>query len=371
MKFKKLKAMKTEKKLFKITTLLSLLFVLSIGQAQDGENLITKSKVIKKVFDKENITGLFVTNITGDINVSKGSSKQLEMIISVKVTGWEEEDVELFLEKLIPEVRLDGNEEYGFQLMSLFNFKMNKNCGCPEEKKVYRRWFGKNAEAKSYRVDYEIKIPETIDYVQLHNAYGNISLPSYSGKLYINLRNGNLKTGNLDLVSCECPGINVRYGNANLGKVRNGILNFNSSDHVKILAVQNSILNSSFSNIRLGLASGLNLQSKSDDIVIQHIDSLFGQGQFTTLTIEELVSYLKFDNQSGEINVKTIKPDFAEIILNGTYNNYNLNVSELSFVLSAKLESTELRCSENICSKSFQSEAMSSGVTFNKKIFCF
>jgi hypothetical protein len=360
--------MKTEKSMGKFMVLLSLLFVFSMSPAQDGENLITKSKTITKVFDKESVRDLFVTNSTGDINISRGLSKQLEIVIKIEVTGWQDEDVEIFLEKLVPDISLEGNEEQGFQVLSLFNFKMNKKCACPGEKKVYNPWFGKKAEVKSYRVDYEIKIPETLNSIQLLNAYGNISLPSYTGKLIINLRNGNLKTGNLDLASCECPGITVRYGKVNMGKVNNGILKFNSCEHVKIEALQNSELNSSFSNVRLGYASGVDLQSKSDDVVIQRIDSLFGRGQFTTLSVEELGSYLKFDNRSGEISVKKIESDFSSIVLNGTFNNYHLNVSELSYLFSASLASTELSCPEAVCSKSFREKARNSSITFNKKV---
>jgi hypothetical protein len=77
---------------------------------------------------------------------------------------------------------------------------------------------------------------------------------------------------------------------------------------------------------------------------------------------------LKFDNRSGEICSKKIEPDFSGIVLNGTFNNYNLNVSELSYLFSASLASTELSCPEAVCSKSFQEKALNSSITFNKKV---
>jgi hypothetical protein len=359
--------MKKEESLCKYFMIVFVLFLFSPAYAQEQENLITKTKTIEKVFDNSNISGLFVINSFGNINISTWKSNRLEMTIEVEVSGWEEEDVDLFLEKLLPEPYSSGDVE-GVTVMSVYNFKLNKNCYCPDEKKVYRPWFGKKAEVKSYRINYDIKIPETVDFVNLGNTYGNVSIPSFKGKLIVDVRNGDLKTGNLDLVSCECPGIKVRYGRVNLGEVNNGILNFYSCELVKISALNDSKLTSSFSNVQLGRASGVSLQSKSDDYLIDHLDSLSGKGQFTTLSIEKLGQYLNFNNRSGEIIVSKINPDFKSIVLDGQYNHYSLDLSGLEYLFSAKLESTELNCTESICSKSFKNEAMSSSITFNKKI---
>ena len=359
--------MKKEKSLCKYFMIAFALFLFSPAYAQEQENLITKTKTIEKVFNDSNISALFVINSFGDINISTWKSNRLEMTIEVEVSGWEEEDVDLFLEKLLPEPYSSGDVE-GVTVISVYNFKLNKNCCCPDEKKVYRPLFGKKAEVKSYRINYDIKIPETVDFVNLGNTYGNISIPSFKGKLIVNVRNGDLKTGNLDLVSCECPGIKVRYGRVNLGEVNNGILNFYSCELVKIAALNDSKLTSSFSNVQLGRASGVSLQSKSDDYLIDNLDSLSGKGQFTTLSIEKLGQYLNFNNRSGEIIVNKINPDFKSIVLDGQYNHYSLDLSGLEYLFSAKLESTELNCIESICSKSFQNEAMSSSITFNKKI---
>jgi len=367
MKFKKYRPMKTEKSLCRIITLAFVLLLSYTAVAQEQENLITKTKSIVKVFNESNISALFVINSFGDINVSTWKSNQLKMTISIEVSGWETEDVDLFLEKLLPEPYSSADVE-GVTVMSVYNFKLNKNCCCPDEKKVYRPWFGKKAEVKSYRINYDIKIPETVDFVNLGNTYGNISLPSFKGKLIVDLRNGDLKTGNLDLVSCECPGIKVRYGRVNLGEVNNGILNFYSCELVKIAALNDSKLTSSFSNVQLDWASGIKLQSKSDDYLIDNLDSLSGSGQFTTLTINKLGHFLQFNNRSGEILINSIDQGFKSIELDGQYNHYSLELSGLEYLFSAKLESTELKCSESICSKSFQNEAMSSSIIFNKKI---
>ena len=355
--------MKTEISIFRNLCLIALAIVFTAGMAQEQESLITKRKSLITDFDKMSITELFVVNNFGNINISSWKENYIEMKIMVEVTGWEEEEVGIFIEQVFPNPYYKNNF-----VISSYNSKHIKNSCCPDVKKVYRPWFGKNAEVKQFRIDYEIKIPKSLEYLQLLNAYGNISLPSYAGKLIINLRNGNLKTGNLDIESCEYPGIKVRYGKVNLGKVNNGTLNLYSCDLVKIASLHNSDLSTSFSNVDIGYVSDVNLQSKSDAYVIKQLDSLNGNGQFTTLSIANLGSYLKFNNRSGEINIDKISPSFKNIFLGGQFNHYTMQVAGLNYLFSAKLESTELVCPESICSKSFKNEALNSSITFNKKI---
>ena len=367
MKSKKLEVMKIGITIFKFALLFALLFTPVISFSQEGEKLITKKKIIKKTYDTGKVKSLRIDNRFGDINISKWKSNTVEMFITIEVTGWEEDEVAIFLEKLIPEPETSEGKE-GIIAVSSYNSKYIRDCGCLNEKQVYRRWFEKNITVKNYRINYEVKIPENLSMIVLINSYGNISLPSFSGQLKINLKNGNLKTGNLDLSRLNYYDISVFYGKVNLGEVTNGSLKFYSCDLVKIGALCNSKVNSSFSNFRLGYVSGIRLTSKSDDYIIESVDSLSGTGQFTTMSINNFGSYLKFNNRSGEISIKNIKPNFNSILLEGYYNHYALPVAELNYLLSAELESTELNCPESIISKSFQDKAMNGSITFNKKI---
>jgi hypothetical protein len=359
--------MKTRITIFKFALLFALLFTSVISISQEGVKLITKKKTIVKTFDTGEVKSLMIDNRFGDINISKWKSNAIELQITIEVIGWEEDDVILFLEKIIPLPEATEGEE-GSTIVSTYNSKFIRGCGCLSEKQVYRRWFEKNITVKNYRIDYEIKIPENMSSIVLINSYGNISIPSFSGHLKINLRNGNLRTGNLDLTRLNYYDISVYYGKVNLGEVTNGSLMFYSCDLVKIGALCNSKINSSFSNFRLGYTSGVGLKSKSDDYLIESVDSLGGTGQFTTISINNFGSYLKFNNRSGEITIKKIKPNFNSILLEGYYNHYALPVAELNYLLSAEFESTELNCPENIISRSFQDKAMNSRITFNKKI---
>jgi len=247
--------MRTINSVFKCVLFIGSVFLFINAFAQQGEeNIITKTKTIEKVFDKGTINDLYILNSLGDINISKWKEDYLKMIITVEVIGWEKEDVDIFMENLLPAPEYTGSEEEGFGVMSVYDFKHIKNYCCPNEKKIYRRWFEKNASVKQFHIDYEIKIPETLDFINLKNAYGNISLPSFSGQLSINLRNGNLKAGDLDIAvsDCQCPNITVRFGKANLGDVKNGSLNFYMCEGVKISSIKNSHLSSSFSNVKIG-----------------------------------------------------------------------------------------------------------------------
>lgn len=355
--------MKTGKSVFNSILVFSFLFLSFQSIGQENEELITKSRTLEKEFKNSNIPGLYIINRFGDINIGIWQENYIEMKITVEVTGWDEEEVEIFLEQLFPELTIQET-----QLSSIINSKHIKDICCPDSKKVYRPFFGKKASVKQFSINYDIRIPETITFIQLNNAYGNISLPSYTGKLIVQLRNGDLKAGNLNLESCNCPGFSIRYGKVNLGDVSNATFNLYSCDFVKISSLTNSTLNTSFSNIKLGSAQGLKLQTKSDAYTIKRVESLEARGQFTTFSIDYLDADLKINNRSGEIEIKEINPDFSSITLDGQFNHYALQVADLNYLFSAKLESTQLECSDKICSEVFKNQAMNGNITINSSV---
>ncbi len=339
--------MKTEKKNITFNLLLIFCLITFSGFAQD--DLISKVKTIVKTFDQPNIEYFGVTNIFGNVDISYWDQKKMKITVTIKVIAWEEDDAERFIEKLTPEIKVSEGKDGKVSIYSAIDISHIKNlCGCGNnDRKVYAPWFKKNAEVKQFNVSYDVKIPASVNKMDLYNRYGNMSIPDFEGNMSIQLTNGNLKTGNLKLSDNDI-GIRVRYGKVNLESVENSKLNLYSCNDVSIGNIGNVNLTSKFSDINITSCSGLVLNSESDNITIGNLTSLKGSGNFTSLKIGNLVSSIDFDNKSGEIEIVKINPGFKNISLAGQFNDYILNLNNLNYSIFAELEFTDLKSDKTI-----------------------
>jgi len=359
--------MKTEKRNISFSLLCIFCLLTLSGFAQD--DLISKVKIIEKIFDQPNIEYFGVTNMFGNIDVSYWDQKEVKMTITIKVIAWEEEDADRFIEKVIPEISTIQDKKGYFDIYSATDVSRIKNlCNCgDDEGKIYAPWFKKKARVKQYNVSYEVKLPATVNKIDFYNRYGDISIPDFEGNMSIQVTNGNLKTGKLKLENNEI-GIRVRYGKVHIESIEKSKLNLYSCNDVNIGNLRNVNLTSKFSRVQIASCSGLVINSKSDNLNIESLESLNGKGDFTSLTIGKLDGSIDLSSKSGEIKIGQINPSFKYISLSGQFNDYILNLDNLNYSLSAELEFTDLESSETIYSEQKRKELINSKASIKKQI---
>jgi len=360
--------MKTGKKSITFNIAIILYFLTLTGFSQD-EGLNSKVKTIEKIYSEPNIEYFGVTNSFGNIDISRWDENKVKVTVTLTVIAWEEDDADRFLEKLIPEMSISKNKKGNYDIYCATNVSNIKNlCKCDETgKKIYAPWFRKNAEVKQYKINYDVKIPETIKRLSLFNRYGNINIPDFKGKISINLSNGNLKTGDMKITG-ECPGIHVRYGKVHIEAIENSKANLYSCKDVQIGRLVKTNLTSKFSDIQISSCSGLTLNSRNDNFVIDNLESMIGTGNFTSLKIKNMESSIDFSNKSGEIEIGKINPDFKLISLNGQFNDYILNLDNLSYSLTADLEFTDLKSTNTIYPEQKRNELINGKALIERKI---
>lgn len=360
--------MKTGKKsiLFSIATILYLITLPGFSQ-DDG--LISKVKTIEKIYDEPDIEYFGVTNGFGNVDISRWDKNKVKITTTITVIAWEEDDADRFLEKLVPEMTLSQNKNGKYAIYWATNVSnINNLCRCDETgKKIYAPWFKKNAEVKQYKINYDVKIPTSIKRLSLFVRYGNINIPDFIGTISVNLSNGNLKTGDLDIRG-ECPGIRARYGKVHIEGIKNTKANLYSCKDVKIGKLDKTTLTSKFSDIQITSCSGLSLNSRNDNISIGSLESLEGSGNFTTLKIDNLESSIDFSNKSGEIEIGNIITGFDKIQLEGDFNDYILNLADLSYTFSGDFEFTDFKSDESICPGKKRIELISGKAKIEKKV---
>lgn len=359
--------MKTGKRNIASKLLIIFCLLLLSGSAQD--DLISKVKIIEKVFDQSNIEYFGVTNGFGNIDVSYWDQEEVKMTITIKVITWEEEDADRFIEKVIPEISTTQDKKGYFSIYSATDISRIKNlCNCgDDEGKIYAPWFKKKARVKQYNVSYKIKLPATVNNIDFYNLYGDISIPDFEGNMTIQVTNGNLKTGKLKLENNEI-GIRVRYGKVNIESVENSKLNLYSCNDVNIGNLRNVNLTSKFSDIQISSCSNLVINSKSDNINIESLESLNGKGNFTRVVIDRLTGSVDLSNKSGVIKIGQVDPGFKYISLSGQFNDFILYLDNLNYSLSALLEFTDLESSETIYSEQKRKELINGNANIEKQI---
>jgi hypothetical protein len=362
--------MKTEKRY--IASKLLIIFCLLTLSGYTQDDLISKVKTIEKIFDQPNIEYFGVTNLFGNIDISYWDKDEVKITITIKVIAWEEDDAQRFIDKIIPEISATQGKKGYFGIFLATDVSRIKNlCDCSNKEgkvgKVYAPWFKKKARVKQYNVSYQVKLPSTVNKMDFYNRYGDISIPDFVGNMSIQLTNGNLKTGKLKLENNDV-GIRVRYGKVNMEGVENSKLNLYSCNYVNIGNLRNVNLTSKFSGINVTSCSELALNSKSDNIIIENLESLRGTGDFTTLKIHKLDGTIDMQNKSGEIEIETVNPGFELISLSGQFNDYILNLDKLNYALAADLEFTDLTSSEDIITAMNRKNLRNGKATIEKQI---
>ncbi len=358
--------MKTEKRLIKFSLIAFCLLFTITGYSQ--EQLISKVKKIEKVYDEQNIKIVNIINAFGNINISHWNKNKLKVSVTIKVIAWENDDAERFIEKINPEMKVEKSKlgEYYFHSQTSFS-NIKNQCNCKDDKKVYAPWFKKNAEVKQYSISYEIKLPATINNLTIINSYGDVSISDFSGKMQLNLRNGNFRAGRLKLDK-STDLFHIRYGKANIEALENSKLFLYSCKDAKIGSIKNVYLSSQFSEIQINNCSALYIKSRSDNITIDNLESLEGTGNFTDISINNLDKSVKFNNKSGTIKIDNIDPGFESISLDGQFNDYILNLNELDYILNADLEFTDLESPDDIYPGQKREALINGQATFEKKI---
>lgn len=206
-----------------------------------------------------------------------------------------------------------------------------------------------------------------MSFLQINLAYGNASLGNFKGKVMIRVKNGDLKTGILDLETGWNP-ITVSYGKVNISEVNHADLKFYSCDEVNIGTLEKSKMNSNFSKLQINKLDDLSLQSKSDNYRIETLGSMTGKADFTTFKIQSMQKQISLESLSGSILIENIDPGFEKISLKGQFNDYEINLPKNNYTVNSDIEFTILDCPGFIYSSGNSNDESQSRIVFNKKV---
>lgn len=222
---------------------------------------------------------LVIDNLYGKISVNTWNKNEIKVDVQVKVAAKDDADAKQLLNK----VSINNNKtgpKVSFKTNiakdGVWNLLSGKN------KNIYRR----------IEINYNIYMP-TRNALDISNQWGIIELPDFEGKVVINCSYTNLiaqslsntaeihiNNGDAKIAKLQKSDLNISYGNLNLGSADrlNAVVNFSSAKIGKINTygvinmqygtglqiddldknIKNLSVNSSFSNVKLGLSDNKN-----------------------------------------------------------------------------------------------------------------
>lgn len=244
-----------------------------------GENNVELVKNYSKSYNVNAKDKLEIDNLYGKISVNTWTRNEIKVDVQVRVAAKDEADAK----KLLDKVSIN-NSKVGSKVSFKTNIAKDNVWALlsGSNKNIYRR----------IEINYNIFMP-TRNALDISNQWGIIELPDFEGKVVINCSYTNLiaqslsntaeihiNNGNAKIAKLKMSDLNISYGNLNLGSADNltAVVNFSSAKIGKINSsgvinmlygtglqiddldknMKNLSVNSSFSNVKLGLSDTKN-----------------------------------------------------------------------------------------------------------------
>lgn len=170
------------------------------------------------------------------------------------------------------------------------------------------------------QIDYAIYLPQYMN-IKLENKFGNIYSTDHTGKTSVILSNGDFKANNLK----GTADLNISFGNASINYIDSGKLNLNYSELELGSAVSLNVESKS-STLNISKIGTLDLNSRRDKYYIGDVTSIAGDASFSYLTFKNFMSDLNLKSDYGEIKLEAINPEFRLIEINSNYSDILLKL---------------------------------------------
>jgi hypothetical protein len=168
-------------------------------------------------------------------------------------------------------------------------------------------------------INYEISVPKSIT-ISLTNKFGDVFIAEREQKVDVRMSHGNLRTNDLNTKS----NISLSYGQAHIKHIKDGDFIFKASE-IDIKTIARADIQSSSSEISIGQADDLSLDSKNDKSVeITNVAKLNGKMTLSKLKVDDLTKNLNIDLKYSDIRVNHIPFNFSLIRIDGKYSDIDL-----------------------------------------------
>ncbi|TDE03359.1 hypothetical protein [Flavobacterium sandaracinum] len=279
-----------------------ILFILVpiFGYAIDNDFLHSKEKNIKKAYYVNPDATLSIDNSYGTISVTTWNEDKIELGISIKVSGDNENWVNQRIETIAVDIIALKGMISAKTILGNSSFKGQ----------------GKN---NSFEINYMLKIPRNGS-VKLNNKYGNINTTDLFAEADIKCKYGKLTLGRLSGNST----IQMEYcNNSSIEFLKNGMVTAKYSN-LKISETTKLDLISDYTDIEIEQSDAIKYNSKYGKIRIQNVKTLDATGNYLTIKIGEVFDYLKLNTKYSSLAVQSINAKANSVTVVAGYTGINI-----------------------------------------------
>lgn len=298
---------------YKSIILATLWFWVSISATHANDNDTRVSKIINEEFVMSKNGHLEIINKYGQVLVNNSDSDSVIVKIEVIAYGKDRSAAN----KIIDRADFDFSQTNGYLTLETV---LDRKSGAFKEMWNNIGDYSKTLLSKNkLEINYEVYVPKSIS-VSINNKFGDVFISERDKKVDIDLSHGNLRADNFNAVS----NISVSYGKAEIKDLKDGKLNFKSSE-VTIETVGSIDIRSSSSEIVVRKADEVLLNSRSDKLIeINTVSRLKGEMTFSKLNIENLSKNLDIELNYSDVDVAHILFNFSLIRIEGKSSDIDL-----------------------------------------------
>ncbi len=279
-----------------------ILFILIpfIGFSND-DTFISKQKNIKKTYIVNSNAGIDVDNKYGNISISTWDEDKIDIDITIKVNGPNENWVNERLNSI--DVDITALKSMVTAITKLGNSSLKSK--------------GSN---NSFEINYVVKIPKN-GTVKLMNKYGNITILSLEGASDIACKYGKVTVGKLNNTSNR---FHIEYcQNSTIDYIKNGTVEASYSG-LKINDSGNLNLDTNYTDLVVSDGQNIKYDCNYGTLKFQKLNSFSGSGNYLTISIAEISNNVNVDATYSKINISTITSKANNVNINTGYTDVSL-----------------------------------------------
>jgi galactitol-specific phosphotransferase system IIB component len=279
-----------------------ILFILIpfLGFSND-DTFISKEKNIKKTFIVNSNAGIDIENKYGNITVSTWDENKIDLDITIKVSGGNENWVNERLSSI--DVDINALKSMVTAITNIGNSSLKSR-----------------GSSNSFEINYVIKIPKN-GTVKLNNKYGNITTLTLESTTDISCKYGKIILGKLNGDSNR---IEIGYSqNSSIDYIKSGNIEARYSG-IKINESGNLNVDANYTDVSLQEGQNIKCKGNYGSFKFQKINSLVGSSNYVTISIAEVLNNLNIDATYSKINVESMSEKSKNVNINTGYTNIAL-----------------------------------------------
>jgi hypothetical protein len=282
-------------------TLLILMLFPGIALAATGKGKFTKQKKISKSYAVNANAGLNVASKYGNVYITTWDEDRTEIEVLITISGDHEDDVTKRLNGI--DVDFEASRTLVAAKTRIENFK------------------GKRI---SMEINYTIKIPKN-GTIGINNQYGSIKLGKINGGVNLSCQYGSVV---IDELNSDNNTLKLQYcDNSRISLIKNGSVTVQYSDMV--IGKANTLnLNSQYGDVTVTSVSDLTYKIQYGDLTVRAADKITGSGNYSDVTIGTLDNLLNATTNYGDLTVAKLNKGIKNVSVTATYSDITIKYDE-------------------------------------------